>query len=76
MSDKDFELQSLIHQVMQARKLERDYLSLEDQIRCLKLRQGQNNKDEEIEREQFKVNNQLVTVQADALQQELETLKR
>jgi len=40
-----------MHQVMQARKLERDYLSLEDQIRCLKLRQGQNNKDEEIERE-------------------------
>lgn len=35
---EDEELHQLIRQVMQNRKLEKDYRNIEDQIRCLKLR--------------------------------------
>jgi len=36
--EEDQELAQLMQQAMKSRKLERDYQSLEDQIRCLKLR--------------------------------------
>ena len=39
--DSDAELQQLMLQVMKARKMENDYKNIENQIRCLKLRQLQ-----------------------------------
>jgi hypothetical protein len=49
--EEDQELAQLMQQAMKSRKLERDYQSLEDQIRCLKLRQGQSADNDDIERE-------------------------
>jgi hypothetical protein len=60
--EEDQELAQLMQQAMKSRKLERDYQSLEDQIRCLKLRQGQSADNDDIEREQFRASNQLVSV--------------
>ena len=38
---QDEELQALMRQVINSRKLEKDYKNIEDQIRCLKLRMYQ-----------------------------------
>lgn len=38
--EEDPELESLMRQALQSRKLEKDYQSLEQQIRCLKLRKN------------------------------------
>jgi len=46
--EEDQELTQLMQQAMKSRKLERDYQSLEDQIRCLKHRQGRSSEEDDI----------------------------
>jgi hypothetical protein len=50
--DDDPELESLLRQAIQSRTLEKDYQSLEQQIRCLKLRRNTQADDEYIEKAQ------------------------
>ena len=50
--EEDPELEQLMRQALQSRTLEKDYQSLEQQIRCLKLRRSTQADDEYIEKAQ------------------------
>lgn len=47
--EDDAELQELMRRAVQSRKLEKDYQSLEQQIRCLKMRKNTQADDEFIQ---------------------------
>ena len=72
----DEELQQLMRQVIQSRKLEKDYKNIEDQIRCLKLRMFQQTQTEvKLRHEHTDVNEQIAS-QTEDLMIEHEALDR
>lgn len=72
--EDDPELQHLLSQAMQSRKLEKDFQSLEQQIRCLKLRKSTAHEDEQIERTQSQQQAGILASQIDELERELASL--
>jgi hypothetical protein len=72
--EDDPELESLMRQALQSRTLEKDYQSLEQQIRCLKLRRNTQADDEYIEKTQSYQQQSVLNNQVEALEQELQSL--
>ena len=69
--EDDPELEQLMRQALQSRTLEKDYQSLEQQIRCLKLRRNTQAYDEYIEKTQSQQQQAVLNNQVEALEQEL-----